>query len=308
MISLNHPINPLAKKKGAAMEKDANKKKQRKEKFIFMGSPGFALPALEKLYEVYADNLAGVFTRPDKPRGRGKKPVATPIKIWAESRKIPVFEPSNKMELEQLVMQLEPTLIVVVAYGMILPKKITDTFFCLNIHASLLPKYRGASPIQTALLNNEKDTGITLMKINEKMDTGDILGQAKIDIDETDNYGSLHNKLANLGAELFHEFMEEQYVPTKFDLKKQNEGLATYCKKINKEDLLISIKTDPKLLLRKIKAFSPSPCAYIIHNDKRIKIVDATVSDGKLNILLLKPEGKKVMSYKDYCLANASIN
>ena len=176
---------------------------------VFMGTPDFAVPCLKALID--SDNkVPGVFTQPDKPKGRGYKLTPPPVKVLAEENGIPVFQPNSLKKGEdaenalKTLKELSPDLIVVVAYGKILPKEVLDVpkLYCMNVHASLLPKYRGAGPIQWSVLNGEKETGVTTMLMAEGLDTGDMLQTAVVDITETMTAGELHDILAQKGAEL----------------------------------------------------------------------------------------------------------
>jgi methionyl-tRNA formyltransferase len=270
-------------------------------KIIFLGTPDFALPTLEKLHQEFGHQLQAVLTKPDSIQGRGHKLVATPAKKFAQIKNIPVFTPKNKKQASQIIQKLNPDLIVVIAYGLILEKEITDRYFCLNIHSSLLPKFRGPSPINAVFLHKESETGLTIIKINEKMDEGDILTQKKIKITPEDNVGTLHDKLSLLGAELTLSYIKNNLLKDKITFLKQNPAQATYCQKITASHLKLDLKMPPKDFVAYVKAFSPSPGAYLIHKEKRIKILKAIVNNEKLEILEVKPEGKKKMSYQDYC-------
>jgi methionyl-tRNA formyltransferase len=276
-------------------------------KIIFMGTPGFALPTLEKLYLEFGSQIKAVFTKPDAIQGRGHKLLSTPIKKYALSKNIPVFEPQNKKEITRIIQKINPDLVIIIAYGMILEKEITDHYFCLNVHASLLPKYRGPSPINSVFLNQETETGITLMQINEKMDEGDILLQQKISINPLDNAGTIHDKLALLGAELTSDYTKNNFAKDNLNPQKQNHQQATYCQKVKAQDLELNLKMSPAKFLARVKAFAPYPGAYILHHEKRIKILDAKITDHKIEILQVKPAGKGLMSYENYCKGNAPL-
>ncbi len=174
-------------------------------RIIFMGTPDFSVPALEALKEAGHEILA-VVTQPDKPKGRGKEIQMTPVKEKAMEYHIPVYQPvkARDPEFVKILSDLEPELIVVIAFGQILPKAILDIpkYGCVNIHASLLPKYRGASPIQYAVINGEKESGVTIMMMAETLDTGDMLDQEAIALDKKETFGSLHDKLSSLGSRL----------------------------------------------------------------------------------------------------------
>ena len=269
-----------------------------------MGSPSFACSSLQGLCDLFSDSQITVFSRTDKPVKRSDKLVATPVKKLALSLNLTVKTPVNKTELEKEVMAIQPDLIVVVAYGMILPQSITDTFFCINGHGSILPAYRGASPIQASLLNQDTETGITLIRMNEKMDAGDILAISKCPIYDHDHLGDLTSKLSLLCAQSLVEFLKNHPTLSQADLTPQFEDGVSYCTKINSTDLALDGMIDPFDKLAKIKAFSPKPGAYMTFYSKRLKILKATVIDGQLLPKLVQPEGKKPMSFHDFCLGN----
>jgi len=165
---------------------------------LFMGTPDFAVPTLHTLVQAFPDSTTHVVTMPDKVRGRGKKVSYSPVKAAALDLSLNVFTPASKTEVTNLVKQINPDLTVVIAYGMIIEKAVVDQYFCINLHASLLPKYRGASPIQSSLLNGDTTTGVTVIKLNEFMDEGDMLRKMEIQIDESINCGELTLKLSEL--------------------------------------------------------------------------------------------------------------
>ena len=176
---------------------------------------------------------------PDRPKGRKGTPTPSPVRQLAIDKNIPTHTPKTKQELTTTIQSLNPDLLIVVAYGMILEKEITDTYFCINIHASILPKYRGASPIQAALMNGDKETGNTLIRMNEKMDEGNILKTTNISIQADDTFESLSEKLSNNAAQLIVDFINEEYVNDTYLETIQNNTIATYTKKILKEELEI---------------------------------------------------------------------
>jgi len=271
---------------------------------IFMGTPDFAVPTLTTLVDYFPDWSFEVFTQPDKPKGRGKHLLATPVKEKASTLSLQLHQPHTKSEIETSIQAIKPDIIIVIAYGHIIPKSITDQFLCINVHASLLPQYRGASPIHAALLNADKKTGNTLIRMNEKMDDGDILEVSELEIEDTDNLGSLHDKLAQNAAKTLKSYLKET-PENKWGIgKPQDPKKASYCSKIQKEDLFLNPADSPKINNQKIKAFSPVPGAYLIRNDKRIKILEAKIENDKLLPLKVKPEGKKSMAYDDYKLGN----
>ena len=248
-------------------------------RIVFMGTPYFAVPSLQKLL-AGEDDIVGVMAQPDQPSGRGMAIHTPPVKILATSRGISVFQPA-KLRVPGVLEQLRawhPDLIIVAAYGKILPKAILDLppLGCINVHASLLPKYRGAGPIQWAIAQGETETGITIMRISERMDSGDIFLQKAIPIAPYDTGGSLHDKLAQLGAEVLSEALDllkqKQLVA-----RPQNEADATYAPLIKKEDGRIDWSREAVVIERHIRAFNPWPSAYTTVNGKLLKIFAARV-------------------------------
>jgi len=268
------------------------------DRILFMASPDFALPSLIACHEYVG--VTSVITRPDAPKGRGQTLEPTPIKAWAEQKKIPCFEPKNKQEIETLITHLNPSLIIVIAYGVIIPKSITDSYMCINCHGSILPQYRGASPIHSSLFNGDSETGITVIHMNEKMDEGDCLYIKKIPITPTDNLQTLHDKLSQLCAETVVDVLKKKQV----DPVPQDHSQATYCQKLTTEDREIKPEDPLKTKLGKIRAFSPKPGAFIIAKGKQIKILEAIQDGPNLLPTCVQPEGKKPMSYHDYKLGN----
>lgn len=267
-----------------------------------MGSPDFALSTLKSLHEKYG--VASVLTRPDAPKGRGKKLTPTPIKAWAEEHNIPVYTPQDKTEVASQLKELNPSLCVVIAYGMILPKSITDTIPCINLHGSILPQYRGASPIHASLLNNDTETGITAIQMNEKMDEGDILHINRIPIADSDTLQTLHDTLSELSAKTILDTLESPTTP-----RPQDHNQASYCQKLTTEDRKLTPNDSAPLKYGKIRAFSPKPGAFIEDpSGKKIKILNATLSNSTLIPITVQPEGKGPMTYSDYLLGNDAIH
>mgnify|MGYP000008676673 CR=1 FL=1 len=261
-------------------------------KIVFMGTPSIAIPSFRKLLESgHEVNL--VISQPDKPMGRGMKIVATPVKEFALKNNIPVYQPLKIKEdakaLEK-IKQANPNLIVVVAYGQIIPASIIyyPPLGAINVHFSLLPKYRGAAPVQWAILNGETKTGVTIFKLNEKMDEGDILMQKEVNIFPDEKASHLENRLAEIGAELLIETISllEQ---GKIEPKKQNHSLATYAPKLKKEDGLIKWEKNSEVIHRMIRAFDTWPTAYCFIKDKRIKIIEGEAIKSSQNISNLLP-------------------
>lgn len=273
-----------------------------------MGCPEFALPTLEVLYQKFTQQLIGVITKPPAPKGRNKIMDQNPIHGYAISVQLPVYMPLQKEEIASIVKKLDPSLIIIIAYGMLIPNEITEKYLCINIHASLLPKYRGASPIHACLLNREKETGITLIKINSKLDAGPILYQARIPILPQDDFGSLYNKLAELSANSLMHYFQKYAAVNHLPQIQQEESKATYCKKIEKEEYKVTTTMDPQDFLARVKAFSPIPGAYLLYEKKRYKILKAKLNqENQIEILEIQPEGKKTMSYNEFLLGNKKI-
>jgi methionyl-tRNA formyltransferase len=244
-----------------------------------MGTPEFAVPSLQVLLSGQ-DPVVGVFTQPDQPSGRGMAFHAPPVKVLADAHHVPVFQPA-KLRVPEVLEQLQawqPDLIVVAAYGRILPTTILTLppLGCINVHASLLPKYRGAGPIQWAIANGESETGITIMQISEQMDAGDILLQQALPIAATDTGGSLHNKLARLGAEALQEAIG-LLKAGQLTRRQQNEAEVTHAPLIQKDDGRVDWNLAAAVIERRVRAFNPWPSAYTTLNGKLLKIFVAQV-------------------------------
>jgi methionyl-tRNA formyltransferase len=293
-----------------------------------MGTPEFAVPSLQTLIDG-EDRVVGVVTQPDQPAGRGMAPHAPPVKRLAEAHHLPVFQPT-KLRVPSALEQLQswqPDLIIVAAYGRILPTAILTLpqYGCINVHASLLPKYRGAGPIQWAIANGEAETGVTIMQISEQMDAGDILLQKAVLITPTDTGGSLHNKLAWLGAEALQEAIS-LFKVGQLHAQPQNEAEVTYAPLIKKEDGRVDWSLTAMTIERRIRAFNPWPSAYTLLDGKLLKIfaarverlprfsqtapgtivevtpVSLSVATGKgvLTLLEVQLEGKKRLSVEEF--------
>jgi methionyl-tRNA formyltransferase len=274
-------------------------------RIVFMGTPEYALPTLKILVETYgSERIVGVFSQPVKARGRGRESSPTPVHVYAESVGLSVFTPHFKEELAVMVDSLSPDLVVVIAYGMILPKSVTDAYFCVNLHGSLLPKYRGASPMQAAILEGDRETGVTLIRMNERMDAGEILAMERVVLAPEDHLRHLHDRLSELSARVMINYLEgERPVPVL-----QEDALASYCPKIQKEDLRLDLTHSVVELIRKVKAYSPLPGAYVMNNEgKRVKILDAREEDGTFLPVVVKPEGKNEMAYEDYVRGHGEL-
>lgn len=264
-------------------------------RIVYMGTPDFAVPALEKLAQSPDYTVAAVFTQPDKPRGR--KMVMTPpdVKVCAEKLGIPVFQPSSMRSEETYnsLKELNPDVIVVAAYGQILPKAVLDLpkFGCVNIHGSLLPKYRGAAPIQQSVLDGEKVTGVTTMLMDVGLDTGDILLKAETEIGENETAGELFDRLAVLGGELIVETLDK-LKKGEITPQKQDESLATHTSKISKELCPIDFNKSAFEVHNKVRGLNPWPVAVTEIAGKTVKVYSSRVSDmsgAAGTILSLKP-------------------
>ncbi len=248
-----------------------------------MGTPSIAVPCLETLIKSKHD-VVGVFTQPDRPKGRGHRVVPTPIKEIALRENIPVYQPLSLRRGDdatttfETLCNLKPDLIVVMAYGQILPREILQLpqYHCINMHASLLPKYRGASPIPTAILNGETETGITAMQMAEGLDTGDILLQKKIPIDPEEDTDTLSNALAELAAETICEVLVQIELGTLKAIP-QNDAKATVCGKITKDMMRLDFTHNATQLHNQIRAIT----GYIILDGERLKVYASHVVESQ---------------------------
>jgi len=253
-------------------------------RIVFMGTAEIACPGLNALLRAPDWNVVAVVTQPDRPKGRDLKLQPSPVKRIALAGGVAVLQPERARQ-ESFVQQLkalQPDLIVVTAYGQILPKATLDLpkFGCLNVHMSLLPKYRGAAPIQWALLNGDSETGVTIMKMDEGMDTGDILTQKAIPISQNDTAATLHERLAELGANLLLATIPE-FVAGKIEPRPQPADGVSYARKISKEDGHLVWKQPARSLWNRIRAFKPWPGAFAFQNAEPkpilLKIWDAEI-------------------------------
>jgi len=308
-------------------------------RIVFFGTPDFAAVVLEALIE-NDFNIVAVFTQPDKKVGRRRKIVFSPVKKLALEKKISVFQPENLQDIG-IIGEIRETgagLIIVAAYGKILPKEVLEIsqYGAINVHASLLPKYRGASPVQSAILAGEKETGITLMLMNEKMDEGDIVAQEKIKIGENETAESLLGKLGKLGAKMIIEFIPE-WIAGKIKPQRQDGKKATYCKLVKREDGKIDWGNETAgEIYRKWRAFQPWPGIFALYCKKgrssRLKLVDVSLGlevgagkkpggivkynkdaavETKKGLIVLRkvqPEGKKIMNAGDFLRGNPNFS
>ena len=241
---------------------------------IFMGTPEFALPSLRELHAAGAPILLAV-TQPDKPKGRGRKLVAPPVKVFAEAEGIPVYQPEKVKSAEAIerIAALNPACIVLAAYGQLLSAEIlkVPTLGAVNVHASLLPKYRGPAPIHWAVIQGELETGVTTMLMDTGMDTGDILMQRQVPIEPTDTAGSLHDRLAQEGATLLVETLKLLQQGT-LRPKAQDDSKATYAPMLAKEDGEIDWQEDAETICCRIRGLDPWPGGFTLWQGKRLKL------------------------------------
>ena len=250
-------------------------------KIIYAGTPEFAVPALEALIDS-EHRVVAVYTQPDRPAGRGRALQQSPVKTCALEHNIPVYQPQSFKQgddVQQLI-DLQADLMVVAAYGLILPKVVLDApeHGCLNIHASLLPRWRGAAPIQRAILAGDDETGITIMQMAEGLDTGDMLLKQSIKIDPDWSAGDLHDRLMDAGAGLLIRVLEllgkGELVP-----EVQDESLATYAAKLTKAEAVIDWNKPAKSIQREIRAFSPWPVSFTALDGKTVRVWRADLTD-----------------------------
>ncbi len=282
-----------------------------KYRIIFYGTPQFSVPFLDALIKDADFDIVGVITEPDRPAGRGRRlkqsAVAEYINRLNSSRlhlnnKIAIFKPHKASDIKSEIEDLKPDVAIIVAYGQIISNEILDIpkHESINIHPSDLPKYRGPSPIQSALLNGDKSTKITIMKMDQKMDHGSILDKLNIDIDENDDYFSLEARILDLGPKFLIETLKN-YISNRIEPKPQNDKKATYCSMIDKKDGLIDWTQSADKIHNKIRAYAFWPKAYtILPNNKRLLFLKTHIDSGKLKPLLVQLEGKKPTNWDDF--------
>ncbi|MBA2709041.1 MAG: methionyl-tRNA formyltransferase [Tatlockia sp.] len=254
-------------------------------KIVFAGTPEFTLPCLNALVGSSHELLA-VYTQPDRPAGRGQKLQFSAVKNWALARDLPIYQPLNFKSEEAIaeLKALNPDILVVIAYGLILPDKVLSLpkLGCINVHASLLPRWRGASPIQQAILHGDNKTGITIMQMDTGMDTGDILAEVSCLINTEDTAASLHDRLSQLAAEPLLQTLNE-LVKGQSKPKKQDNSQVTYAPKIKKEDAAINWQKPAAEIDQQIRAFNPWPIAYTTINEELLRIHSAHVVNDSSN-------------------------
>ena len=294
-------------------------------RIIFAGTPDFAARHLDALLSS-GHNIVGVFTQPDRPAGRGKKLMPSPVKVLAEDKGLPVFQPVSlrPQENQQRVADLQADVMVVVAYGLILPKAVLEMprLGCINVHGSLLPRWRGAAPIQRSLWAGDAETGVTIMQMDVGLDTGDMLYKLSGPITAEDTSGTLYDKLAELGPQGLITTLK-QLADGTAKPEVQDETLVTYAEKLSKEEARIDWSLSAAQLERCIRAFNPWPMSWLEIEGQPVKVWKASVidtttkaapgtileankqgiqvatGDGILNLLSMQPAGKKAMSVQD---------
>lgn len=251
-------------------------------KVVFMGTPIFSVPILEGLIDNY--NVVGVVSQPDKKVGRKQIIKATPVKEVAVKNNIKVLQPSNIKENYKEILDLNPDIIITCAYGQIVPKEVLDypEYGCINVHASLLPKHRGGAPIHRAIINGDKKTGVTIMYMDTKMDSGDIISSREINIEDSDNLETLHDKLSFLGKDLLLETLPSIINNTNKRIK-QDESKVTYSYNIKREEEHIDFNKTSREIFNLIRGLSPIPGAYVIFDNKEMKVYSSIISDKKYN-------------------------
>ncbi len=294
---------------------------------IFMGTPDFAIPALKSL--IYSKHsVKAVFTQPDKPKGRGHKLTPPPVKVLAEENGIKVYQPKSlKKDADgyiKIIKDLKPDIIVVAAYGKILPKEVLEIpiLGCVNIHGSLLPKYRGAAPIQQAVLNGERETGVTTMLMNEGLDTGDILLCERTEIGENETSAELFDRLSYMGAELLLKTIDA-LTEGNISPVKQDESKASYAPMLSKNLSKLDFNTSVYKIHNKICGLSDWPCAVTSIDGKRLKVYRSEIAsekalsaapgevideknlivackNGSIRLTEVQAEGSKRMKAEDY--------
>jgi methionyl-tRNA formyltransferase len=255
----------------------------KKYKIIFAGTSEFAVPSLNKLSQTDFIDLALVITQPDKPVGRKKELQFSPIKIAAQRLNLNLVQPNKIIEIAGELEKIEPDLGIVVSYGQIIPPSILDApkMGWLNLHPSLLPKYRGSSPIQNVILNNETETGLSLMRLDNKMDHGPLVAQTRVALTTKYNFIELSDLLATKGAQLLIDNLKD-YLENRIELQNQNDELASFTKIISKEDGRIDWQKTANEIDCQIRAYLPWPGSYTFWNNKRLKIIDGKAVSYKI--------------------------
>jgi methionyl-tRNA formyltransferase len=251
-------------------------------RLLFMGTPEFAVPSLKKLVD-RGELVVAAVTQPDRPKGRGQQLASPPVKMVAKDHGIPVFQPAKVRNpaFVEIIRELRPDLIIVTAFGQILPKELLNIprYGCINVHASLLPRYRGAAPINWCIINGESETGITTMQMDEGLDTGDMLLKKVVPIGPDDDAQALHDLLSVVGAEALAETLD-MLTAGKLNAVKQDGLLSNYAPMLKKEDGLIDWDREPQRIRNLVRGLTPWPGAFTLLGDKTLKIYRCRVADG----------------------------
>ena len=296
----------------------------KKKRVVYFGSPEFSLPPLKTLY-LGGYDIVGVYTQEPKKKFRGQKKYNTPVQQWAESQLLPVFTPKilDDTSLKEF-QSLKPDVAILFAYGKIVPLNWLNTPLngFINIHASLLPRWRGAAPVQRAIENSDKETGISIIKMNDKIDEGPILAQQNIEINELTDGKQLIDQISHDSCSLLFNTLKKYFLG-QIQLKEQDHSQSTYAKKIDKFETQVDWGLSANIIEKKVRAFYPSPAMWFKHKGKRFKILKAKISnkqddEGKiinlpltiacknksLDILEIQAEGKKPLDIKEFVLGN----
>lgn len=296
----------------------------KKQRVVYFGSPEFSLPPLKTLY-LGGYDIVGIYTQEPKKKFRGQKKYNTPVQQWAESQLLPVFTPKilDDKSLREF-QSLKPDLAILFAYGKIVPLNWLNTPLngFINIHASLLPRWRGAAPVQRAIENNDKETGISIIKMNDKIDEGPILAQQNIEINELTDGKQLIDQISHDSCSLLYNTLKKYFLG-QIQLKEQDHSQSTYARKIDKFETQVNWGLSANIIEKKVRAFYPSPAMWFKHKGQRFKILKAKISnlqddEGKiinlpltiacknnsLDILEIQAEGKKPLDIKEFVLGN----
>ncbi len=295
----------------------------KEKKIVFMGTPEFSVPVLSSLVKNY--QVIAIVTQPDKRVGRKKEIKFSPVKEYGLKNNIPVLQPTNIKTDYQSIIDLSPDIIITCAYGQIISKELLSypEFGCINVHASLLPKLRGGAPIHKAIIEGHNKTGITIMYMDEKMDTGDIISQEEVIIEESDNVGILHDKLSSVGSSLLIKTLPDIFKKNNKRVK-QDSSIASYAFNVKREEELINFNKSVKNVYNQIRGLNPWPLAYMQLDGEEIKVLESyyeqvehnkkisticdirkdslgiACTDGILYITKIKRSGKKEMLISDY--------